>query len=122
MVAMRTLAIGICAVVLGLLIGHYDAVIARGDDSQFNTLAYIILASATLGASRPRQAWLWGVLIGLGVPLSNLVVHGVGFAGGAKMNPLVGASLISALCMLAGNIGAYGGVLLRKIGDGSDAG
>ena len=91
----RTLLI--IALAAGLLIGWIDT--NPGWDDTGITVGLILLSSASLGAIMPSRAWVWGLAVGCGIPLFNLLRHG---------NP---AALVSIVFAFAG---AYAGTLARK--------
>lgn len=65
----------------------------------------VLLLGSTglLGAAVPKQAWLWAILVGAGIPLVGIVIQ---------------QNAGSLIALGIAFIGAYGGVLLRKAADG----
>jgi hypothetical protein len=49
----------------------------HNDDVQA-PLAVLLLASFPFGFARPKRAWVWALIIGLGVPLSSLLSLKIG--------------------------------------------
>ncbi len=91
-------SIGLAA---GLIIGWVDTR-PTWDDTGI-TVGLIFLVSAVMGAWHPSQAWAWGLVVGCGVPLMHLFVHG---------NP---AALVSFVIAFAGS---YAGALSRRLAGG----
>jgi hypothetical protein len=89
----------IIAFAFGLLIGWVDTR-PTWDDAGI-TAAAIIIVTAPLGAIMPSRAWVWALTVGGCVLLLNTVLAGVN-------NRVMLALLISF-------IGAYAGVLIRRI-------
>jgi hypothetical protein len=64
----------IAAILVGLLIGWIDTS-PRWDDTGI-TVGLIFLVSAVFGAVMPSRAWVWGLAVGSGIPVWNIVLHG----------------------------------------------
>lgn len=81
--------------------------------SEVQSVVLVVLVSTfILGWLHPRRAWLWGLVIGLAVPLSYLLGPVFGYFIPYPPSPNVFASLIA---LIPACIGTYGGVLVRKV-------
>lgn len=85
------------AVVAGLLIGWIDT--SPGWDDTGITVGLIFFSSVVLGALMPSRAWVWGLAVGFGIPLFNLLLHGNA------------AALVSFVIAF---VGSYAGAFARK--------
>ena len=80
----------------------------RSDDT--GVIAFLILlATFLLGSLHPRHAWQWALLVGLSLPAADLLF-------GARMS-WGDAAKVAAFVVAIGLVGAYAGVLLRKMFD-----
>jgi uncharacterized membrane protein AbrB (regulator of aidB expression) len=88
--------------ILAIAIGHVFAFIdSRPNFDDTGVLAFsIAITCAILAFISPRRPWLWGLAVGVWIPLHNLIHHG---------NP---ASLLALAFALAG---AYVGAGLQRI-------
>ena len=77
-------------------------------DEVYPTLMVVLIGSFVLGVLRPRHAWRWAIIIGLGVP----------FFGPLPALPARLASpgrwAMLAVLLIPGLIGAYTGSILRS--------
>ncbi len=85
------------SIVVGLAIGWLDSR-PSWDDAGI-TVGFILIAAAILGISEPSRAWLWGIIVGVGVMLLDILLRN---------------SYAASVAILFGFVGAYGGALLRK--------
>ena len=88
------LAISLAA---GLAIGWVDSR-PTWDDTGI-TVGALFLASAVFGFLMPSRAWVWGLTVGLGVPLFSFLSHG---------NPAAFVSIIIAF------VGSFAGAFARR--------
>ncbi len=105
---------GFDAICLALaLIGAFiaGAVDFNNDEPQAAVIVIVGFAGA-LGFIRPKYAWLWAIIVGLGVPLVYLVASALGYRSRGVPEPGWYASLIA---LIPAFISAYAGVLLRKV-------
>ena len=72
----------------------------------------IVAFAGLLGFIQPRTAWLWAVIVGLGIPVVYLVATALGYHSKGVPEPGWYASLIA---LIPAFISAYLGVLVRKI-------
>ncbi len=86
------------AIGAGLLIGWIDT--RPGWDDTGVTVGLLFFSAAALGAVMPSRAWVWGLAVGFGIPLFNLLLHG---------NP---AALVSFVFAFAGS---FAGMVARKL-------
>ena len=81
----------------------------------------LLVSSFLLGAIRPRHAWVWAIIIGLGVPLSSLLALRIGVAYPCRpghpysCDPMTASNALSTFLMVVpALVSAYLGVLLRR--------
>jgi len=104
--AMKDLPIYLLGAVLGLGGGLLDVKI--GD---LLLTALLVLASCMLlGALRPQRPWRWVVVVGVGVPLANLLAYLI-----LSEKPYRAQIYESFLAFLPGVAGAYGGSFGRNV-------
>lgn len=75
-------------------------------------LIVIVIFAGLLGFIQPRKAWLWAIIIGLGIPVVYLIATALGYHSKGAPEPGWYASLIA---LIPAFISAYCGVLVRKI-------
>ncbi len=85
------------AFALGIVIGWVDTR-PTWDDTGI-TVGALAIVSAGFGLLMPKRAWAWGVAVGTGTPLLNIVLHG-GFA--------------ALVALPVSFLGSYAGALVRK--------
>lgn len=90
------------AVLLGLVAGFFDF---TGSEIQFGAFLVFIFAFA-LGFLRPhlKTVWLFGVLVGIGVPIMHVVLRRYGLK---EPNPLQINILATVYAFIPGVVGAY---------------
>ena len=71
----------------------------------------ILLSTATLAMIEPRAVWRWGLILGLSIPITYLIVPAFDMTTPFDMEGYMG----TLLALIPAFIGAYGGVFLRKI-------
>jgi hypothetical protein len=86
------------AVGMGLLIAWIDSR-PNWDDAGI-TAGLLVLTGAVFGALRPARPWLWGLAVGVWVPLFGIVRH---------------RNFGSLLALGAALVGAYAGTLVRRV-------
>lgn len=88
-------------------------------------LLVVLLAALALGFAYPARPWRWGLAIGLGVVVAEIValalgVEPVGFAHVREVNPGVSFTytwsnvLESAIATIPALVAAYGGAWMRR--------
>ncbi len=92
------LAMTLLAVAAGLLIAWVDSR-PTWDDSGI-TAGMLFLTAALFGAVRPSRAPVWGLAIGVWVPLFGIVLH---------------RNFGSLLALAVAFVGAYSGALARRL-------
>jgi len=96
------------AMAAGLLAGWIDF---NNDEPQAAAIV-LALCAAILGFIWPARAWLWAVIVGLGIPAAYFIWPALGFTPKSLPEPNVAASL---LALIPAFVGAYGGVFVRKV-------
>ena len=95
------------AVCVGLIIGYVDWHV---DEVQVPILL-IAGSSFIFSLFSGDKAWLWGLMIGCGVPISHIIGRAMGFQENYPVNPNI---FVTFLAFIPAFVGAYCGVLLRK--------
>jgi len=85
----------------------------NNDEPQAAVLV-ILAFTLLLGMLFPKRAWLWAIIVGLGVPAVYLVLHALGYQSVGQPSPGWYASL---LALIPAFIGAYTGAVGRLIAD-----
>jgi ABC-type multidrug transport system permease subunit len=96
------------AAVAGIGTGWVDVMV---NDLLFTALL-VLMACMLLGLLRPRWPWRWVVVVGVFVPLAELVAYVI-----LTVKPTRAQVYGSFLAALPGIAGAYGGSLMRGVID-----
>ena len=108
-----TILLAILALAGGMFVGYADS---RSDDP---AITLLVLAAFTfvLGALGPRWPWLWPLLVGIWVPVLDIVLPSLGLvprdtAGSPPtvLNALGVLGVVMAACF----VGSYAGALLVR--------
>ncbi len=83
----------------------------HNDEPQAAVLLILVI-TALLGFILPRYAWLWAILVALGIPAMYFVLTALGYQPISPPSPGWYASL---LALIPAFIGAYAGALGRVI-------
>ncbi len=86
------------SVTLGVLIGYLDSRPSWDDTGV--TAGLLFISAAIIGALGPRRPWLWGLCLGIWIPIFGLT-HGLNYG--------------SLLALAIALIGAYAGAGLRRV-------
>jgi len=81
----------------------------NNDEPQAAVLV-ILVWTVLLGMLLPKRAWLWAIILGLGVPAVYLAARAMGFQPASPPSPSWYASLIA---LIPAFIGAYAGAVGR---------
>ncbi len=76
------------------------------------TALLVLSACILLGLLRPRWPWRWVVMVGVFIPLTELVAHLI-----LTLRPTRAQVYGSYLAFLPGIAGAYGGAVMRRVMD-----
>jgi ABC-type multidrug transport system permease subunit len=76
------------------------------------TALLVLSACILLGLLRPRWPWRWVVVVGVFIPLTELVAYLI-----FTVRPTRGQVYGSYLAFLPGIAGAYGGAIMRRVMD-----
>ncbi len=98
----------ILATVLGILAGWVDVKI--GD--LLLTALLVLAPCILLGNLRPKRPWRWTVIVGIFVPIADLLAYVI-----MTQKPDRAQIYESFLAFLPGLVGAYGGSLMRGVID-----
>jgi hypothetical protein len=101
----------ICLLVALIGAGFTGWVDFNNDEPQAAVLV-IVFTTGLLGMLLPRRAWLWAIIVGLGVPAVYLAARALGYQPTSPPSPGWYASLIA---LIPAFIGAYAGALARLI-------
>ena len=105
-----TILLAILALAGGIFIGYADS---RSDDP---AITLLVLAAFTfvLGALGPRRPWLWPLLVGIWVPVLDIVLPALGLvprdtAGSPPtvLNALAVLGVVMAACFAGSYAGAF---------------
>lgn len=105
-----TILLGILALAGGIFIGYADS---RSDDPAI-TLLVLAAFNFLLGALGPRRPWLWPLLVGIWVPVLDIVLPRLGLvpldtAGSplTVLNALAVLGVVMAACFAGSYTGAF---------------
>ena len=98
----------ILAVILGILAGWLEIQVR---DLLFTALL-VLAPCILLGVIRPRKPWRWAVLIGIFVPIADLMAFLV-----MTQKPSRAQIYESLLVFLPALVGSYGGAFMRGVVD-----
>ncbi len=102
-----TLLAAALAVAAGLFAGYVDF---HNDEPQPAVLV-ILVAGLLVGLLAPRLAWLWAIILVLGIPAAYLIGGAVGATPRTPIEPSFGW----VIAFLPAFLATYGGVLVRKV-------
>jgi hypothetical protein len=102
----RDLAVLGLAIAAGMLVGCVD----RGASEVFVPAGMILVFTFALGMLAPRLAWLWGIVVGLGVPAVHAMVQ---ISGQAQPYPFDWSGVF--LPIMFGLAGACAGWFVRRV-------
>jgi hypothetical protein len=100
----------VAALAVGLGVGLVDFNLA-GDDA-LPSLLLLAVPAFTFGFVRPRGAWRWGILVGIGIPAVHLAGPACGFHPPYPVLPTPWVTLIVLVPALAS---AYLGAVSRRL-------
>ena len=106
----RLMVVCLLAVLLSAAVGYVDTH-ARTDDN-LPVVVLLLVLTFLFGVAWPKQAWLWALIVGLGVPAAHLLGLLVGHRPPYPVEPNV---LATFLALVPAFVGAYLGVLARSI-------
>jgi hypothetical protein len=95
---------------IGLGVGVIDVSPAYATDDNAPTVLMIAVPAFLFGLARPRHAWRWALLVGLGVPVCHLAGLAMGYHMPYPVQPNVGATF---LALTPAFVAAYLGVTIR---------
>ena len=109
------------ALVFAVLVGYADL----HSDDLFIVAGLIVGGAFVLGAIEPSEWWLWGVLVGVGVPAAETIAAAAHIpVPYASEDPtLIGMLVIFVACFVLAFTGSICGGLVRRVilAKGSDA-
>jgi hypothetical protein len=121
---MKTLRLGsgsAITVLVAVLTAAFLGYVNLHNDEVQEPLLILLFPTFLLGFIRPRRAWVWAIIVGLGVPLSSLLALKVGVfypcrpAHPYSCEPMTASTALSTFVLVApALISAYLGVLLRE--------
>jgi len=101
--------VGMLCLAAALSFALYATYVDRHNaDEVYPTLMVVLVGSFILGVARPRRAWRWALILGLGVPFFG-PLHGL---PARLASP--GNWAILAVLLIPGLLGAYSGAVLRR--------
>lgn len=86
------------AIVIGISIGWMD-IRPNWDDTGI-TVMIVLIGSAVLGFTMPPRAWVWAIVLGIWVPLFNIIIN---------------QNYGSAVALVIAFTGSYIGAFTRKL-------
>lgn len=96
------------AVMAGLCAGWIDF----NCDRVQSVAGMIVLYAGLLGYARPNRAWLWAVIVSLGIPVAYLFGPHFGFMPHHWPSPNLFVTFIGFVPAI---VGAYSGVFIREL-------
>lgn len=98
----------IVCLLLGLVIGYLDF---NASEVQ-GAVLLLLLTTSAIGFLHPTGAWRWAILTAIGIPVIHFVAQALQIR---QIYPLNNRYAIVLLPQIPAFIGAYAGVLLRKL-------
>lgn len=102
---------GASLLLAGLVIAWLDF---RADEVQ-GTVLLLLITTGAAGFLHPAGAWRWALITGGGIPALHLINRALGNPSPYPVHPSILATLLPLIPSL---IGAYAGVLLRRLTEG----
>jgi hypothetical protein len=116
----RPLLIRLSALLAALLVGVGIAIVDRGQDEVQPAVFLLLVAAFAFSCARPRDAWVYALLLGAGVPGLDLWTRVQGIAPAADSVP--GSTVLAFLpAALGALLGAGARAASRAFGKGPDA-
>src|SRR3954471_3192077 len=107
---------------IGLAVGVIDASPLLVTDDALPSVLMVAMPAFLFGLARPRHAWRWALLVGLGVPVCHLAGLAVGYHAPYPVEPNVGAAFIALIpAFVAAHLGVAARVALAAGGAGEGA-
>jgi hypothetical protein len=88
----------VSAIVLGICIAWVDT--RTGWDDTGITAVVILCVAGVFGYAMPKRAWVWGIAVGVWIPVFNIVLYG---------------NYSSIPSVIFAFVGAYAGLWMRKM-------
>jgi NO-binding membrane sensor protein with MHYT domain len=107
----RLVVVCVLAVLFSAAVGYVDTH-AKTDDN-LPMVLLLLVVTFLFGVAQPKQAWLWALIVGLGIPLAHLLGLLVGYRPPYPVGPNV---FVTFIALVPAFIGAYLGVLARSVG------
>jgi hypothetical protein len=108
-----TILLAILALAGGIFMGYADS---RSDDPAI-TLLVLAVFTFVLGALGPRRPWLWPLLVGIWVPLLDIVLPRLGLVPrdtAASPSTILSVLAVLGVVMAACFAGSYAGAFIVR--------
>jgi hypothetical protein len=100
------------AAALAVAAGSFAGYVDFHNDEPQPAVLVILVAGGLLGLLAPRGAWLWAIIIALGIPAAYLIGGAIGATPRAPVEPNIFGSL---LALIPAFLATYAGVLVRRV-------
>ena len=104
--------LGWVCLVLSLCGGAFTGWVDFNNDEPQAAVLVILVVTFLLGLIIPKRAWLWAIIVALGLPAVYLFLRSLGYQPVSPPSPAWYASLLG---LIPAFIGAYTGSLARTI-------
>lgn len=106
--------LGLLCLILAILGALFAGWVDFNNDEPQAAVLVILLTTSLLGLILPPRAWLWALIVALGIPAVYLTARALGYQPVSLPSPGWYASL---LALIPAFIGAYAGALGRFVLD-----
>ncbi|MCZ6915901.1 MAG: hypothetical protein O7I93_03905 [Gemmatimonadetes bacterium] len=97
-------------VIVALVLGGVSGIVDLLARSAQIAPILIVIFSFLLSLTYPRKAWLWALLVGMGVPLANTLALELGYGDVRRPESIY----LTYLAFVPALIGAYSAAMLRR--------
>ncbi len=104
--------LGVICLLIGILSAAFAGWVDFNNDEPQAAVLVILVGTILLGWLQPGKAWLWAIIIALGLPGMYMMLRALGYQPTSPPSPGWYASL---LALIPAFIGAYAGAIGRAM-------